>query len=66
MKEPVQTEMEAAESTVMASPDQAAIQALAYDFWLARGCPIGTPEVDWFQAEEELTRRPANAASAAA
>jgi hypothetical protein len=30
------------------------IAALAYEFWLARGCPIGSPEVDWVRAEEEL------------
>jgi len=27
---------------------------LAYEFWRARGCPEGTPEQDWFLAEEQL------------
>jgi hypothetical protein len=27
---------------------------LAYEFWRARGCPEGTPEEDWFLAEEQL------------
>lgn len=31
-----------------------AIERLAYSHWMARGCPCGSPEVDWFQAEEEL------------
>jgi hypothetical protein len=31
------------------------IEARAYELWLERGCPIGSPEVDWFQAEEELS-----------
>jgi hypothetical protein len=31
-------------------------QRLAYQFWLERGCPIGSPEQDWFRAEEELRR----------
>jgi hypothetical protein len=30
------------------------IAALAYSFWLERGCPEGTPEQDWFRAEQEL------------
>jgi Protein of unknown function (DUF2934) len=27
---------------------------LAYEFWRARGCPDGSPEEDWFLAEEQL------------
>jgi len=27
---------------------------LAYEFWRARGCPDGSPEDDWFLAEEQL------------
>jgi hypothetical protein len=26
----------------------------AYELWEARGCPHGSPELDWIQAEEEL------------
>jgi hypothetical protein len=26
----------------------------AYRHWLDRGCPSGSPEEDWFAAEEEL------------
>ena len=33
------------------------IAALAYEFWLGRGCPFGSPEVDWFRAEELLRTR---------
>ena len=36
------------------SPNYDKIAALAYERWLGRGCPIGSPEVDWFRAEEEL------------
>src|SRR5215472_3478703 len=35
-------------------PDHSTIEALAYDHWLARGCPVGSPEIDWLRAEEEL------------
>ena len=34
------------------SPQQ--IAELAYQHWLVRGCPVGSPEVDWFRAEREL------------
>jgi hypothetical protein len=27
-------------------------ERLAYQLWLERGCPIGSPEQDWFRAEE--------------
>jgi hypothetical protein len=37
-------------------PDQEETQRLAYRFWLERGCPVGSPEQDWFRAEEELRR----------
>jgi hypothetical protein len=30
------------------------IERRAYDYWEARGRPWGTPETDWFRAEQEL------------
>ena len=30
------------------------VALLAYRLWQERGCPDGSPEIDWFQAEEEL------------
>jgi Protein of unknown function (DUF2934) len=30
------------------------ITALANEYWQHRGCPIGSPESDWFKAEEEV------------
>lgn len=33
---------------------QEEIAALAYSLWQARGCPEGTPDEDWFKAEEAL------------
>jgi len=32
------------------------IAVLAYQFWQERGCPLGTPEEDWFRAEREIVR----------
>ena len=33
------------------------IARLAYSHWEARGCPYGSPEEDWFRAEEELRKK---------
>jgi hypothetical protein len=34
--------------------DVGAIEELAFNLWLARGRPVGCPEVDWFEAERQL------------
>jgi hypothetical protein len=50
--------------TVSTPNTEQSIAALAYQLWLNRGCPIGSPEVDWFQAEEELKiKEPASASA---
>ena len=33
---------------------QEAIAVRAYQLWEARGCPAGSPEEDWYRAEQEL------------
>jgi hypothetical protein len=30
------------------------IAVLAYEYWQERGCPHGSPEEDWFRAEQEI------------
>jgi CheY-like chemotaxis protein len=30
------------------------IAALTYEYWQRRGCPDGSPELDWFQAEADI------------
>lgn len=42
----------AAETQAVSTAD---IAALAYHLWQDRGCPIGSPEEDWYKAEELLT-----------
>ena len=32
------------------------IARLAYEHWQQRGCPTGSPEVDWFHAEKQLLK----------
>lgn len=44
---------------------QERIEALAYEHWLARGCPAGSPEVDWLRAEEDLKGRTESVSRAA-
>jgi hypothetical protein len=41
----------------ISSPKAEEIARLAHQYWLERGSPIGTPEEDWFRAEEELKLR---------
>jgi Protein of unknown function (DUF2934) len=31
------------------------IELRAYELWRERGCPWGTPDADWFKAEQDLT-----------
>jgi hypothetical protein len=38
------------------SPDRTEIEVLAYKLWLDRGSPAGSPEEDWYRAENELSR----------
>jgi hypothetical protein len=30
------------------------IAALAYELWQQRGCPEGSPEQDWYEAERKI------------
>ena len=45
--------------------DQNQMQRLAFQFWLDRGCPIGSPEIDWYRAEEEIRNRVSGSGAAA-
>ena len=45
---------DAAQNLISQPGNQAEISALAYELWIQRGCPVGSPEVDWLRAEEEL------------
>jgi hypothetical protein len=45
-------------------PTDEEIATLAYRLWNGRGCPAGSPDDDWFQAETELKNHKASNASA--
>ena len=36
---------------------QEQIAQLAYSYWLSRGCPSGSPEEDWLQAELDVQKQ---------
>ena len=40
--------------TGASEPGEEATAILAYQLWLDRGCPLGSPEEDWFRAEQVL------------
>jgi len=43
--------------SVATPPTHEQIAALAKILWAERGCPEGSPEVDWFQAEQQLRKQ---------
>lgn len=34
--------------------DRDTVEAMAYQLWLQRGCPIGSDQQDWYRAEADL------------
>jgi hypothetical protein len=36
--------------------DREAVAVRAYELWMQRGCPIGSAEIDWYQAEADLAQ----------
>ena len=34
--------------------DHETVEAMAYQLWVQRGCPVGSDQEDWYQAEAEL------------
>ena len=50
---------------VIEQPAPEAIAALAYSYWIGRGCEGGSPEEDWLRAEQELRSAGASVAATA-
>lgn len=51
------------EKTLEEETERARTAELAYQFWEERGCPIGSPEEDWYRAEQEMrAQRPVRSA----
>ena len=38
----------------VSAPLEEHIALLAYSYWESRGCPIGSPDEDWLQAEHDI------------
>lgn len=53
----VTTKQNAELGTTVSVPDPEEIARLAYRYWQERGCPIGSPEEDWYRAGNELRQR---------
>jgi Protein of unknown function (DUF2934) len=47
----------ATDSQVPDTSAQEDLAKLAYALWEQRGCPYGSPEVDWLEAERNLLER---------
>ena len=50
----VDPSFETSASELSLTTDTQQIAALAFALWEARGCPEGSPETDWFEAEQQL------------
>lgn len=56
MSSPTPMESEIRSVAAIAMPTEVEIAALAYRLWKDRGCPLGSPDEDWFLAETELMK----------
>ena len=63
------TVRESVKTSATVGPTESEIAEVAYQLWLANGCPVGSDQEDWFRAEamlknaliakcEDLSRRP--------
>lgn len=50
----IRVESHAPESGEITNGVHAELEALAYQLWMERGSPLGSPEIDWFQAEARI------------
>jgi len=57
-------EAETGPETETLRPIDDEIATLAYQLWNGRGCPVGSPDDDWLQAETELKNHRASSAAA--
>ena len=44
-------------ASAVSEPDRESVATIAYQLWLARGCPHGSDQEDWFLAETILKNR---------
>ena len=58
------TDLEVDSAADISRPGIGKIAALAYQLWEDRGCPIGSPDEDWFLAEAELNNQQRSAVAA--
>ncbi len=51
-------ESESVKTATTVSPSESEIAEVAYQLWLADGCPVGSDQEDWFRAEAALKDAP--------
>ena len=64
MRSATHTDLDMDSAADISRPGNGEIAALAYQLWTDRGCPIGSPDDDWFLAEAELINQQKSAAAA--
>jgi len=52
-----QVHQNARKTATMAIPSHDEIAMHAFGLWQSRGCPAGSPDIDWLSAERELSAR---------
>jgi hypothetical protein len=53
----IETVTEVAAVETSCGPAYNEVAALAYTYWVGRGCQGGSPEEDWLRAEQELSAK---------
>ena len=53
---PSTEQISAASPETVARSQSEEIARLAYVLWQQRGCPVGSAETDWLEAEQQLSR----------
>lgn len=54
-KKSIRKEPKTGQENPSAKDGRPSIEALAYQLWLQRGAPLGSPDADWFEAEARLS-----------
>jgi hypothetical protein len=49
---------EASEDAPVTHSSRDRVAVLAYRLWQERGCPDGSPEIDWHEAEQLIAEQP--------
>ena len=54
----ISTSLDSKEDHLAAHSSRDRVAVLAYQLWQQRGCPEGSPEIDWLEAEQLIAEQP--------